>query len=326
MEQYGLTLRESARRCRVAYSSLKRWIYRRRRGDPVVRTPGPRPLGPFDWVALRSQLRQLRHGRKRTRGTGEVLRVHRGTIPRRRLQATVNRARERHNRRKRARLTRIEWLLPNLVWAVDDTWCPQAQGWVHSIRDLASRFQFEALTGSIPHGDEIAAHLEELFRQYGPPLVLKRDNGSNLNHHAVDEVLARWLVIPLNSPVAYPQYNGAIESSQRDWSRRLSEPPAEYLRAHLDNCCARAAHDLNHQPRGVLEGRTPCAVFHGSDRLNLSRRQRKEAHDWITQRMLALVAKIGENPRRAWRTAVQTLLHDHQLITIRSQPNCYPVF
>jgi hypothetical protein len=49
-------------------------------------------------------------------------------------------------------------------------------------------------------GETVGVRLEQLFLQHGPPLVLKRDNGSNLNQQAVDEVLARYLVLPLNSP------------------------------------------------------------------------------------------------------------------------------
>jgi hypothetical protein len=36
-------------------------------------------------------------------------------------------------------------------------------------------------------GETAAVHLEELYLQHGPPLVLKRDNRSNLNQQAVDE-------------------------------------------------------------------------------------------------------------------------------------------
>jgi hypothetical protein len=55
----------------------------------------------------------------------------------------------------------------------------------------------------------------------GRPLVLKRDNGSNLNHQAVDEVLARYLVLPLKSPPHYPPYNGAIECAVRELVEKI---------------------------------------------------------------------------------------------------------
>ncbi len=68
------------------------------------------------------------------------------------------------------------------------------------MKDLASRYQLEPLTALASSGIEVARHLESLFRRDGAPLLLKRDNGSAFNHQAVNEVLARWGVIPLNSP------------------------------------------------------------------------------------------------------------------------------
>ena len=69
----------------------------------------------------------------------------------------------------------------------------------------------------------MAVRLEQLFLRHGPPLVLKRDNGSNLNHQAVDEVLTRYLVIPLNSPPHYPPYNGGMECAVRELKTPLVE-------------------------------------------------------------------------------------------------------
>jgi hypothetical protein len=58
--------------------------------------------------------------------------------------------------------------------------------------------------------------LEQRFLQHGPPLVLKRDNGSNLNQQAVNEVLACYLVMPLTSPADYAPYNGGMECARTE--------------------------------------------------------------------------------------------------------------
>jgi hypothetical protein len=79
------------------------------------------------------------------------------------------------------------------------------------VKDLASPYQLEPLTALESGGVAVAAHLEKLFRSQGASLLLKRDNGSVFNHHAGNEVLARWGVSPLNSPAYYATYNGAIE-------------------------------------------------------------------------------------------------------------------
>jgi hypothetical protein len=45
----------------------------------------------------------------------------------------------------------------------------------------------------------LAAFLEAAFKEHGPPLFFKRDNGSPFNCCEVDQVLARHWVLPLNS-------------------------------------------------------------------------------------------------------------------------------
>ena len=46
--------------------------------------------------------------------------------------------------------------------------------------------------------------------------MLKRDNGSNLNQQAVNEVLACYLVMPLTSPADYAPYNGGMECARTE--------------------------------------------------------------------------------------------------------------
>jgi transposase InsO family protein len=91
------------------------------------------------------------------------------------------------------------------------------------VQDLASRYKFTPWVGERVLGESVAARLEQLFLRHGPPLVLKRDNGSHLNHQAVDEVLSRYLVTPLNSPPHYPPYHGGMECAVRELKTPLVE-------------------------------------------------------------------------------------------------------
>lgn len=329
MTRLRLSLRQISHHSGLAYASLKRWLGRVRRGQPVVLPPGPKKWIPPDWDALYRDLLHLHHGRKRSRGAGPLHRKHHEGLSRRRLDQLVAAARRQHHQHRERQRRRLQWHRPNTAWALDDTWQPEAGVWIHSIRDLASRFQLEPLAApALADGETIAAHLETLFRRHGAPLVLKRDNGSNLNHHAVNAVLARWRVIPLNSPPHYPPYNGAIENAQKDWSRILRQThpkPDIYLREAAHTCCVRAAHDLNHRPRQSLGGRTPCTVFH-EDPLRLPPRERQDALEKIAQRSLASASRCGQNPSQAWRHAVQTWLLMNDLISIHSPLICYPVF
>jgi transposase InsO family protein len=127
--------------------------------------------------------------------------------------------------------------------------------------NLASRYRFRPLVTDRFDGRQIAAHLEGLFRQHGAPLLLKRDNGSPFNHHQVDEVLARFGVLPLNNPPHYPQYNGDIEKSIRDFKAALALRQSRSCDA-FTLAVEVTAHELNHHSGRCLRGRTACAVFH----------------------------------------------------------------
>ena len=72
---------------------------------------------------------------------------------------------------------------------------------LHNLTDLHSRYRLSPLSSHcLPCGEEVAGHLRYLFERFDPPLFCKRDNGGNLNHLAVNQVLEEALVIPVNSP------------------------------------------------------------------------------------------------------------------------------
>jgi len=53
---------------------------------------------------------------------------------------------------------------------------------------------------------------DHLFTTYGPPLVLKSDNGSTFIAKIFTTLLLRWGVTSLLSPPQWPPYNGSIEA------------------------------------------------------------------------------------------------------------------
>ena len=175
---------------------------------------------------LHVHLCRLQHGRQRSRGVGRLYRHYQDQISRRDLQALTETVRREFVQQRQAELRRITWQVPGLVWSLDDTELARLAGHplhLHQVQDLASRYKFTPWVGERVLGESVAARLEQLFLRQGPPLVLKRDNRSNLNHQAVDEVLARHLVIPLNSPPHYPPYNGGMECAVRELKIPLVE-------------------------------------------------------------------------------------------------------
>lgn len=314
--------RDLCGRVGVGYSSFMRWRERERRGEAPVHRPGPAKTEPLDFGRLQAEIEAMNHRRHRTDGIGELYEEHRNAISRRDLGALVKAERDRQTQEKSSQQARIHWHVPRLVWAMDDTeYRPDRhypKAYLHNVQDLASRYKFGALVGlHLACGEAVVAHLAELFNRHGPPLFLKRDNGGNLNHRQVDELLSTAMVIPLNSPCAYPQYNGSMERAQRDIKTILAahaHAPSAFLaiQAEMD------IHELNHRPLADLNHRTPCRVFESGQNTarQYTRRKRKEVYENIKENMLELITLKGYETNRAWRYAVRNWLLENGFITI----------
>ncbi len=247
-------------------ASFNRWRHRIRTGLAIVNPPGPKKAEPFDPL-LDAEIRLLDHGRKRSAGTVGLYQRRRFMISRRELGQMVERVRHDLEADRRARLRRIEWLTPGVVWAMDVTeYNLGAPGkvYLHNVQDLGSRYKFLPMAGACPVGEEVAGHLSEKIDRYGAPLVLKRDNGGNMNHSAINDVLAESCILPLNNPEYYASYNGAIEESQREVKdclrKKLMEGPPD-PGDHISAYAETAVNDLNHRVRPCLNGETSCQVF-----------------------------------------------------------------
>ena len=298
-------------------STIQRWRARQRHGQALLQKPGPsKPHAP-DWPALLASIRDLSHGRQRTAGTTALHVQHRDEISRRDVQALVQE--ERHHRLNA--MSRIHWLQPGTAWSIDAT--EYQDHILVPLVDLASRYRFHPLLSSVQNGEQIAAFLDAAFRQHGAPLFLKRDNGSPLNCEQVDAVLAEHKVLPLNSPPHYPPYNGAMEKSIGDFKRRLAQklvpqPPSAVLAATVEA----TTHELNHQRRRCLHGRTACELFHDPAwRRSFPRRFRDELLRLLTRSFrenLQSMADKDHHPAAAtaWRRTVESWLRCQGLIRV----------
>jgi len=323
----------------VPYASLMRWKARCGRGNPPVTSPGPQKVEPLNLAALMEDLERLSHGSHRTAGTGELYEQYRGQISRLRLHELVAEARRACWQRRELGRQRIHWHAPRLIWAVDDVHIGHTLNgklYCNHIQDLSSRYKLPpALTeGHVMEGEQVAQRLDSLFEVYGPPLVLKRDNGANLDCQPVDEVLGRYQVVPLNSPLHYPPYNGGIEKAQRDYKEALAEigdgdhlaMDDRLIRSQLAIC------KLNEQFRRSLHGHSADWSFETgvTRQREYSRRHRKEVfEEMIVLAKVALTEPGGKkplSPAAAWRLAVQTWLQFHGMITIATERKVLPIF
>ena len=273
-------LRKVCKELGVPYSSFMRWKERRDNSEPLLNKPGPDKVEPLDIVNLFAEILALSHGNKRTGGTGALYEKYRARISRRELLVLVEATRREIRREERMTMRRIDWKSPGIVWSLDDTEHKEADAKkkLHMSEDLGSKYKFTPLTGdALATGEEVAAHMEWLFEKYGAPVVLKRDNHANLNNAAVNEVLSRHMVIPLNSPTYYPPYNGAMERSQDEMKRQL-ESTGKSVHAHIQRESELAAHDLNHKSRRSLKGDTACERFSARKKLlnKYDKRKRRE--------------------------------------------------
>lgn len=333
-KKYSLSNSSLARQFGLSYTTLMRWKRRLTMGQPVLEKPGPKKVRPLNLGQLRQKIRDLEHGSKRSRGVGRLHDAYHGSISRRELNRMIVSVRNENKRQRAARRYHITWLRPNLAWAMDDCRKPTVVGsgtlHLHNLSDLCSRYKFHPLaSAAMPCGEEVAGHLDHLFSRFGAPLFCKRDNGGNLNHLAVNEVLEQALVIPINSPPNTARYNGAIEHTQGEFKDYLR--CWEWKANTIDEfglLAETAAHELNHRPRRCLKGQTACSAYFGNNRMRYSKVQRKSIYNWIHDLAAEISIRTGKKTISpvAWRLAAKQWLVKNGLIRIQRAGKVLPDF
>ena len=117
--EYGVPVARLVPMTRVSLPSYMRWKRRIHDGRKPVQKPGAKKIQPIDLGALRQQIEDLPHGRKRTAGTGNLYEACRHGISRREFNAMVKAVRTDTNKDKAACQCQAKWLRPDLAWAMD---------------------------------------------------------------------------------------------------------------------------------------------------------------------------------------------------------------
>ena len=316
-EQTGWSLRRLIPVLGLARSSVMRWAGRLRRGVEAVGKPGLKKAPLADAGALQKAIEGLAHRAHRSRGTAELWRGWQAMISRRDFNDRVRAERQRLLREQRESLCRMTWRQAGAVWAMD----PADYGGLrwNLVVDLASRFRFDLTIAAVLSADRIVEHLQGLFDRFGAPVVLKRDNGSNLVAPVVDELLEAYGVIPLTSPPHFPRYNGSVEYAQRETKR--SAALLEASGASRTTALAVAPELLNTRPRPCLGGRSAQEVLDtalSSFRSLFTLERRKEVRNWIdtcTEAILGRMKAVGRQAHdAARRQAVEAWLLDHRIV------------
>jgi len=310
----------------ISNSNARRWLSRLRNGEPLINQRGPKVFTSADMdEAIRFDLRSLQHRYRRSYGTQAMYRKYRGNISMRSLDKLVKQTRRAAISVSRKNNKQVSWYGSGLVWAMDDTEVTRnaenGKITLHQIRDLASRYVFPPVESkNVPDEKIVAENLDRLFKRHGAPLFVKRDNAGNFNNLFVDTVFAKYGVMPLNSPPAYPKYNGAEERGQGELKTELKRHLAGVDGWTLDTISPfahAAANDLNHMNRKVLKGSHACHI-HATTQITFTLNERKAIYAWIMRRRDSILESGGKcvSPESAWRTAAVQWLLKNGLIKI----------
>lgn len=110
----------------------------------------------------------------------------------------------------------LTWHRPGAVWAMDHTSPPTAidgdRTKILTVRDLATGCTLAAHAVITDDAQSTIDILRSLCLAFGPPLVIKNDNGPAFTARATRDFFAELRVMILYSPPYLPSYNGACEA------------------------------------------------------------------------------------------------------------------
>jgi len=318
----------------LSFKTIGRWRQRQKEGRCLWQKPGPKKGLPLPRAELERELETLDHGNQRSRGVRRIYQKYREAISRRELAKIVKEERTRKNQQRRGWKQKVEWKRVGVCWAMDSTEKGRNENgkkiMMNTVRELKSRYELEPIVSESLTGKVVAQYLEKLFRKYGAPLFLKRDNGLNLNSREVNAVMDRYGVLPLNSPAFWPRYNGARERGIQELKNQMKgfENPME-IQNHQALAEA-AANRLNVRKRACLNGKNAMRVYTMEKHQKFGKKQRREIFEWIKTRSMTILLQVKQGKsvgwNDAWRQAAETWLKNHHLIKITNGKQCYPVF
>jgi transposase InsO family protein len=211
----GLSAGAVARQIGVSARTVRHWTANDDGGNSVAIRRGRRPLSCS--VAQRNEVvRFLREVSGPAVGLA-ALRALFVPVPRCVLEDLLRRYRHVWRYRYQQKGFRLTWQRAGSVWAIDFSKPTHLIDGIYdclfAVRDLGSHRQLAWHPFTSETAQEAIRVLDDLFRRFGPPLVIKSDNGSAFIAEIFGDLLRSWGVWHLLSPPRHPQYNGALERS-----------------------------------------------------------------------------------------------------------------
>jgi len=159
-----------------------------------------------------------------------------------------------------------------------------------TLTDNYSRYLLTCRGLRHPSYEATQPHLEQAFREYGLPLVIRSDNGSPFASTGLSGLsrLAVWLIklqiMPERIAPSHPEQNGRHERMHRTLKEAVCQPPQSCLYRQ------QKAFDLfrldynEERPHEALGMKTPALLYRPSDRSYPSRIPKIEYDRWLTVR------------------------------------------
>ena len=272
LREHGFTLDQVAELLYLTPRTLRQWEYTCR-PDKLTLVPLGRPTARAPVSARQQVLRFLKdHGP----GTGvPTLQEQFPDLARAELTDLLQRYRQVLEARYGQSTRVLHWLVVGRVWALDfaepslpgeDGVLPPLEGhypYLLAVRDVASGYQLAWLPVAEATSAITCAVLARLFDSYGPPLVVKADNGPPFRADQTKRFLQQTGVHFLFSPPYWPGYNGSIEAAIGSLKTRTQQQAAAHGHAGCwtwaDVEAARRHANLSRPRR--LHGQTPAEAW-----------------------------------------------------------------
>jgi hypothetical protein len=318
--RHGLKREEIASRLRMAHSTLTKWERGWREKRLSLKARGRPPLRVHGEV--RRQIIEDLRGSGASMGL-PTLRGRYPDVARGELQDLQWRYRRLYRKQNRLLMCALSWELPGAVWAGDwskpplpvDGIYPQIQ----AVRDLGSENELMALPAETKCAQEAADALESLFKEHGPPLVVKTDN--EFDAAPINDVLRTYEVLSLLNPPGMPGYNGAREAGIGALKTRAHHQAARNNRPGEWTCddveAARLQANQTHRPRGH-RGPTPQELWEQRPQVTAHQRQelRRAVARLETTARLALKLPLRGTLDRWQRAAVNRFAISRALVEL----------
>jgi len=253
----------------IAPRTLDAWMDRPHQARPRGRPP--RPLDPL----LKETVAQTLDSHGRSIGLPALKQLF-PSVPRSALHCFRDLWSAGHEQEP----CRLDWRTPGAVWSADFTQTPSpvdgAFPYVLVARDIASQCTLLAAPCLAQSAEVVVFHLRQLFGQYGPPLVLKTDNGSPFIAAATRALCSLHGVVNLLSPPLTPRYNGSIEATAGQLKARAAliamQQTCDVWSSDILEAARLSANALNRPwgpsaptPDQRWQGRSPITVVRRAD-------------------------------------------------------------